>query len=574
MVTDKQKPITDEIASAATDFDIFQGFLTHMANPDKVLNLECGGDITVYDDMSRDDRIGPSLRTRALSVIGKEWEVTPYTDSAEDMRRAEYVKQVFLGFSFDRARRALLRGGTLKGFALSEVMWDYSEGDVFIKDMLHRNQRRFRFDLEGNILLITRGNPMGENVSTRDGLPLRKFQHVTFGDEVETPYGVGLGRELYWPWWFKKNGIKFWLMFCDKFAGPTVTGEYPSGALKEQQDALLAAAQAVHTNNAVIYPQGMKLDLLEAARSGSITTYKELVEYMDGAMTVVILGQTATTEGTPGALGNQDAQADVRGDLVKADSDALCEALNSENGVVRWLVDYQFPGTRNYPQIWIKCEDEEDELTVAERDEKRSNAVAAAGARLTPVYFKRRYGLADDEIEVVAAPTAPGDGGDGDVAVSAEDLRSLAYRDRVLTSMVKIPERYFYDTYKVPRPSGGETAVGGWVPEQPAGAGVGGDDDPAFAEGAVDGPTATVTALSDRLDTAAAPGMDAWIDALRKRIDTAEDIDELPGIILAAYPDMSVEAIAGIIAENTMRAVMAGRIDAELSPDKGSGEGL
>jgi phage gp29-like protein len=499
MATSKQKPITDEIAGAATDFDIFQGFLTHLANPDKVLNLECGGDITVYDDMSRDDRIGPSLRTRALAVIGKEWEITPYSDKSEDMRRAEYVKQVFLGFPFDRARRALLRGGTLKGFAVSEVMWDYSEGDVFIRDMLHRNQRRFRFDLEGNILLITRDNPMGENVSLRGGLPLRKFQHVTFGDEVETPYGVGLGRELYWPWWFKKNGIKFWLMFCDKFAGPTVTGEYPSGALKEQQDALLAAAQAVHTNSAVIYPQGMKLDLLEAARSGSITTYKELVEYMDGAMTVVILGQTATTEGTPGALGNQDAQADVRGDLVKADADALCEALNSENGVVRWLVDYQFPGTRNYPQIWIKCEDEEDELTVAERDEKRSSAVAAAGARLTPMYFKRRYALEDDEIE--------------EAGPRFEDRGSRENRSIQL------------------------------------------------AEG--DEPTATVSALSERLGTVAGPETDAWVDTLRKKIDAAEGMEELPEIILAAYPDMSMEGLAGIIAEETMRAFMAGRFDAE-----------
>jgi phage gp29-like protein len=288
-------------------------------------------------------------------------------------------------------------------------------------------------------------------------------------------------------------------MFCDKFAGPTVTGEYPSGALKEQQDALLAAAQAVHTNSAVIYPQGMKLDLLEAARSGSITTYKELVEYMDGAMTVVILGQTATTEGTPGALGNQDAQADVRGDLVKADADALCEALNSENGVVRWLVDYQFPGTRNYPQIWIKCEDEEDELTVAERDEKRSSAVAAAGARLTPMYFKRRYALEDDEIE--------------EAGPRFEDRGSRENRSIQL------------------------------------------------AEG--DEPTATVSALSERLGTVAGPETDAWVDTLRKKIDAAEGMEELPEIILAAYPDMSMEGLAGIIAEETMRAFMAGRFDAE-----------
>ena len=410
MADTRTKPELNEIASAATNFNIYQGFLDQLANPDEVLRLECGGDITVYDNIGRDSRVGSGLRTRALAVVGKEWESIPYSDSGEDDAIATYVKNAFLGFPFDRARRALLRGGTLKGFALSEVMWDYSEGDIFIKDMIHRAQRRFAFTADGQILLKTINNPLGENVSIRNGLPLRKFQHVTFGDEVETPCGVGLGRELYWPWWFKKNGIKFWMMFCDKFSGPTVVGEYEGGNVTslEDQNKLLSAAQAVHSNNAIIHPKGMSLRLMEAARSGNISTYRELAEFMNDEITICILGQTATTTGKPGAMGDANEQADVRSDLVKADADALCEALNSENGVVRWLVDYQFPGRKNkraYPQIWIKCEDEEDELTVAERDAKRSEAIEKSGARLTPVYFKRRYSLADDEIETAPVPS-------------------------------------------------------------------------------------------------------------------------------------------------------------------------
>jgi hypothetical protein len=167
-------------------------------------------------------------------------------------------------------------------------------------------------------------------------------------------------------------------------------------------------------------------------------------------------------------------------------------------------VDYQFPGTKKYPQIWIKTEDEADEKTVAERDEKRANAVAASGARLTPVYFKRRYNLAGDEIETTPQP---------------------------------------------PPESGGGARQG-------AGGGI------SLAEPG-DDPAATMSALTDRLGKAAAPQPDDWIDALKKRIDAAESIEELPEIILAAYPDMSVEALAGIVAEETMRAFMAGRIDAE-----------
>lgn len=401
-MTVKLTPELNEIASAATDFNIFQGFLDQLANPDEVLRLECGGDISVYDNIGKDSRVGACLRTRSLAVIGKEWSVTPYSDSGEDEAIATYLKQAFLGFPFDQARRSLLRGGLLKGFSISEIIWDYSEGDVFIKDMIHRHQRRFSFNAAGQILLKTIEHPLGLNVSVRDGQPLCKFQHVTFGDEVDTPYGVGLARELYWPWWFKKNGIKFWVMFCDKFSGPTVVGEYEMGTSTEDQNKLLSAAQAVHSSNSLIYPKGMNLSLLESARSGNVGIYSELVEFMNTEMTICILGQAGTTQGTPGKLGSEQSQENVRADLVKADADALCEAMNSENGVVRWLVDYQFPGRKNrrgYPQIWITCEDETDELTVAERDAKRSEAVRNSGSRLTTAYFKRSYGLEDDEIE-------------------------------------------------------------------------------------------------------------------------------------------------------------------------------
>jgi phage gp29-like protein len=406
MAADNQKPNLDEIASAATDFDIFQGFLTTIGNPDKVLALECGGDIRVYDDIGRDSRVAASLRTRALAVIGKEWTVTPFSQEPADIRAAEYVEKVFLGFPFDRARRSLLRGGTLKGFSVSEVMWDYSEGDTFLRDMRYRHQRRFRFDVDSNLYLLSRDNPLGENVSVREGLPLRKFQVVTFGDEVETPYGTGLGRELYWPWWFKKNGLRFWLMFCDKFAAPTAVGEYPSGTLPDQQRELLSAAQAIHSNSAIVFPQGMNLRLIEAARSGSITTYRELVDYLNDEMTICILGQTATTSGKPGAMGDADEQADVRLDLVKADADALSEALNDrEGGVVPWLVDYQFPGLGRYPQIWIDCANEDNKLTLAERDDKLMNAMEKSGHALTRSYYIRTHGLEDDDI--VEAPKAP-----------------------------------------------------------------------------------------------------------------------------------------------------------------------
>jgi len=388
-------PELAEVARIDLDQRLFGGWLRTLQNPDKVLQLEAGGDITIYDDIGRDDRVGSNLRTRALAVIGKEWTVEPAGEDARDQQVADYVEQVFGGFSFDRARRSILRGGLLKGYAVSEIMWEVSEGDVFISDMKHRAQRRFCFDLDSNLRLLTRSNPFeGDNLTKQ--YP-RKFQTFIFGDEAETPYGVGLGREVYWPWWFKKNDIKFWRIFADKFAAPTPIGKYPASALPEEKATLMDACRAFQTDGAVTIPEGMSIDLLEAARSGSINTYSELAAFMNTAISIVILGQTATTEGTAGKLGNEESKENVRDDLTKADADALCESLNGQS--VKWLVDYQFPGYsggRKYPRIWINCGDEEDQKALSERDKNLSDT----GVIFVKQHYVDTYGIPEDHFEL------------------------------------------------------------------------------------------------------------------------------------------------------------------------------
>lgn len=406
---DPKKPTTHEIATAATDYDMFQGFLDHIPNPDEVLRLECGGDITVYDNIGRDPRISSNLGTRARAVVGKEWDIVPYSQETIDIQIQEYVRNVYLDFPFDRSRRSMLRGGTLKGFAVGEVMWDYSEGDTFITNIFYRHQRRFTFNQQRHLLLKTIANPLGENVTIRDGLPLKKFQVITFGDEVETPWGIGLGRELYWPWWFKKNDIKDWLLSGNKFAAPTVVGEYDKDSTNEiDQNKLLAAAQAVHSRSSIIYPKGMILRLMESVRNGSINTYRELVDFLNEEITICILGQTATTTGTPGKLGNEKEQGKVFEAIIKADADSECEAYNArDGGMIRWLVDYQFPGHGRYPKIWVDCEEEEDKKTLAERDQALADAMQKGGKyRLTKAYFIRTQGLQKDDIEEME-PTIP-----------------------------------------------------------------------------------------------------------------------------------------------------------------------
>jgi len=380
-----EKPITDEIAGI--EKDIFHDYIGKtILNPDKVLKSESAGKgIELYEDLLREAKVGSALQTRKLAVVGKEWEVLPATEKRQDVKIAEYVKEVLKSINYDGYRMAALSGIVL-GFKPAEIMWGYSEGDVYIEKIIPRASKRFVFDKDHKLRLLTISNMIeGEE------LPDRKFQVFVNPSDNGSPYGDGLGRLLYWPVWFKKNAIKFWMIFAEKFGSPTTIGKYPQGTSKEQQDALLAALEAIQQETAIKIPDNMAIEYLEAQRAGTVNTYESLCDYMDRQIAQIILGQTLSSEiGSSGSYAAARIHEEVRKDYIKADADNLCEAEN--NQLIRWIVDYNFPPPdrrHGYPKVWIRYEEEKDTKPLAERDE----ILARMGVPIPLSYIYQTYAI-------------------------------------------------------------------------------------------------------------------------------------------------------------------------------------
>ena len=358
------KADTDEISTAASQ-DLYSFFIGDVVpNPDQVVQKESGGlGLKLYEEMeAKDGHIRTVMGTRKLSVVGKEWIVEPASDDKEDVRRADFVQQVFKNIKFDKARMAQL-DALMKGFAVSEIIWDISEGDVVIQDFKHRKPWRFVWTLSGELRMLTQAHAIeGKEV------PREKFWVFIYDQRYESRYGRPLGESLFWPYWFKKSDIKWWLIFNEKFGSPTAVGKYPTNTSKVKQAELLDAAKALQQESAVTIPEGMVIELLEASRRGSMDTYKAFIDWAENLQSKIVLGQTLTTQqGDGGAYALGQVHDQVRTELVKADCDGLCESLNED--VVRQLVDFNFPPSKNgYPKLWIRTEAEKDLKDLAERD--------------------------------------------------------------------------------------------------------------------------------------------------------------------------------------------------------------
>lgn len=369
-------PVMDEIATASANpyLNTFVGEVA--ATTDPILR-GLGGDLTHYEALLRDDQVASTLQQRRRAVTSVDWTVTAASDSPEDKAAAEFVEGQVRGLKFDRITDKMLHG-LFYGYAVGECLWAAEEGWIVLKDIKVRRAKRFRFGRDGNLRMIASGNTQGV------AMPERKFWTFTAGgDNDDDLYGRGLGYWCYWPVFLKRNGVKFWSIALEKHGVPTTVGKYHPGATPTEQKKLLQAAAAVSTDAAVVIPEGMMLDFLEAKRQTG-ADHLEFCNKMDAAIAKVILSQTMTTD-DGASLAQGQVHMDVRDEVVKGDIDLVCESFN--DGPVRWLTEWNFPNA-NPPRVWREIEEPEDLKAVAERD----LIVAGMGFDPSEEYIQGKYG--------------------------------------------------------------------------------------------------------------------------------------------------------------------------------------
>ena len=343
-----------------------------------------GKGLWLYDELERDPHVGTELAKRKDALIGREWQVLPADDSAAAKEAADLVTTTLQGLAFSQAVAKFL-DAVLKGVSFVEVMWAVQGNALVPTKLLHRDPRRFGFHaVDGagpELRLLTRLLPLdGEPV------PDRKFIVHRHGSRYESPWGRGLGERLFWPVFFKRQGIGFWLSALEKFGQPTVVGKYPAGTTDTEQANLLAAMQAAASEAAVAIPEGMVMELLEAKRAGTFDAYESLARYMDEDISKVIVGQTLTTQaGTNGSRALGQVHDAVRLEITKADADNLSDTLNG--GLLRWIVDLNRPGLP-YPKLWWDVSIPDDMTARADRDTK----IYAMGFDPMPDYITETYG--------------------------------------------------------------------------------------------------------------------------------------------------------------------------------------
>lgn len=373
-----------EIASTRDGRDITQPWVKGLREA-KDPKLATAVDWGAYDVILNDDQVYATMQQRISAVVSRNWTVVAGDENdPRSVEAAEKFDETLKRVGWDRVTRKMLMA-TFYGYAVAEIMWEVRDGLFDWARINVRHARRFRYNAEDQLVMLTPTNPQGEL------MPERKFWvHRVGAADDDQPYGQGLAHWLYWPTLFKRNGIRFWNIFLDKFGTPTAKGTYPRGASREEINKLLAALGAIATDSGFVVPEGVAVELLSATRSGT-ADYRELCTYMDGAIAKIVLSQTMTTD-NGSSRSQSETHAGVRDDVVQSDSDDQTDSFingpDGKGGPARWWTDFNYGPDVAAPIVRRKVEEEEDTKTTAETDK----TLGETGWVRTEESFRDTYG--------------------------------------------------------------------------------------------------------------------------------------------------------------------------------------
>lgn len=358
--------------------------------------------LTLAEEMEeRDLHYRSVISTRKLSVTGLDPVIEPAHDDAKSTEIAEAVRRDILAsphFS-DLVTNALDAIG--KGFSVNEIIWDTGNTPWRPARFEWRDPRWFDYDQEtGRKLLLREGAELKE-------LPPYKFVIHQPLLKSGLPIRGGFALPVSYYHLIKSFDVAGWAAFVEVFGYPIRIGKYGKNATKNDIDVLKRAVKNIGRDIGAIIPDAMSIEIMDGVKPGGSTAhFEKLAEWVDKQISKAILGQTASTEGTPGKLGNEDAQQEVRLDIMEADAKQIEATLNRD--VIFPYVFLNWGRQEQYPRLRLPVPRPED-----------VNGLVENVSKLVPLGFpvKRselyaKLGLTepgeDDEVLVGAAgPASP-----------------------------------------------------------------------------------------------------------------------------------------------------------------------
>lgn len=394
---------------ANSNRDLWSGGLVAGLTPERlasILDKVRRGDIPAeYLEIAgeleeRDAHYRSVLSTRKHAIEGLEMYVQSAGDDKETLAIAEAVTEDIAEHSdmMDLRKNALDALG--KGFSVNEIIWNTSGSRWKPDTFIFRDPRWFAYDKKSGMLSL-------RDVYGMELFPLDPYKFIIHEPNLLSGKQItsGLSFTALFYWLVKTYDVTSWAAFADRFGYPVRLGKYGRKATKEDIATLKRAVAAIGSDVGAVIPDSMVIDIIESkTTSGTSEVYEKIAEWSDKQLSKLVLGQTASAEGTPGKLGDSQDQQAVRQDILKADVRQLEQTLNRD--LVIPYVKFNFGTQERYPKLKIKYVEPKNVQLIVDSVTK----LVPLGLKVKPQEMNALLGLSSPEKddEVLTAPSPLG----------------------------------------------------------------------------------------------------------------------------------------------------------------------
>lgn len=379
--------LSDEIATRKRSLN-FYSLGSYLPDPDIVLRKQ-GKDVKVYKELMCDAHVFACVQSRKSGVMSLEWEIK---NESEKDETTEKLEKLLKKLDIYKLINDILEA-TLFGFQPIEIIWGKVDNLILPIELKSKPTEWFCFDDDNQLKFRTKEHYYGEE------LPPKKFLCPQSNPSYENPYGERTLSRVFWPVTFKKGGLKFWVIFTEKYGIPNLVGKHPRGASKEETDKLADLLEDMVQDAVAVIPDDSSVEIQEANKSSSAEIFEKLIDKMNAEISKAILGQTLTTEiGSSGSYAASNTHFAVRQDIIDSDRKLVEKTINQ---LLQWIYEINF--TNQDAPVFEMYQEEDVDLTLAQRDK----IISECGVKFTKEYFIKAFGYDAEDFEIIE--NAPSD---------------------------------------------------------------------------------------------------------------------------------------------------------------------
>lgn len=227
----------------------------------------------------------------------------------------------------------------LVGLSINELVWHKVEDPNGQLEFLPRascyvHPRHYTFNSDGYIGVgrTAVDDPMWMQLQAAKPIDVDESKYIVakFKSGSGGCLKNGLVRSLTWWWVAVVYGRDFALSFAQKYGGPFLDIPYQSGIPQTEIDRLELLAKRAANLGYCVHPNSGQVNVTPPQSMGGDNPQVVLMRMADEAAQILLLGQTATTGGTPGKMGDEETRGLIRTEYLEGFASWVADVLTEQ----------------------------------------------------------------------------------------------------------------------------------------------------------------------------------------------------------------------------------------------------